>query len=146
MKEAWNDPLFAQSGSAVQLTITSHNSGYDDARFGEKFRKPFNVKPAFKAFIDRNGPERGMVFVGSNIRCRTSAEQGTCDAAYMAETQHYAYTIVAQHLLAVCYYSKNYGEDPAFEPWRRIDDYCEKFEIPSRDEVKNRKPGKGGGR
>lgn len=142
LKEAWKDPVFAQSGAAVQLTITSHNAGYDDGRFGEKYRKPFNVKPAYLAYTSRNGNEQGMSFVGNNIRCATSSERKTCDASYMAETQHYAYTIVAQHLLAVCYYSKNYGEDPAFVPWRLVDEYCDGFEIPTRDEVKSHRPAK----
>jgi hypothetical protein len=146
LREAWIDPLIAQSGAAVQLTITSHNAGYDDSRFGEKYRKQFNVKPAFKSYIDRNGSAQGMHFVGNNIRCPTTTEQGTCNAAYMAETQHYAYTIVAQHLLAVCYYSKNYGELPGFTPWRLVDSYCDKFEIPSSQEVKAHRPSNTGGK
>jgi hypothetical protein len=60
----------------------------------------------------------------------------------MAESQHYAYTIVAQHVLAVCYYAKNYGEDPAFTPWRvhtASDGYCGQFAIPTKEEVRNRR-------
>lgn len=142
LSEAWNDALIAQSGSAVQLTITSHNAGYDDSRFGPKYTKRFNVKPAFKAFVDKNGSDQGMFFTGQNIRCRTSTERSTCDASYMAESQHYAYTIVAQHVLAVCYYAKNYGEDPAFTPWRvhtASDGYCGQFAIPTKEEVRARR-------
>jgi hypothetical protein len=138
LKEAWADPEFARSGSAVQLTITSHNAGYDDARFGQKFAKPFNVKPAYKAFVAKNGPAQGVAFTGANIRCRTSDERSTCNAAYLAETQHYAYTIVAQHFLAVCYYAKNYGADPAFGPWSFYvgsEGYCRQFRVPTREDV-----------
>lgn len=142
LKEAWDDPLFAGSGADVQLTITSHNSGYDDGRFGEKYAKGINVKPAYKAFVAKNGAEQGMNFVGANIRCRTSTERERCDAAYMAETQHYAYTIVAQHILAVCYYAKNYGEDPAFNPWTFFvgsEGYCKKFDVPTKETVRARR-------
>ena len=144
LKEAWNDPLFASSGSAVQLTITSHNAGYDDSRFGAKFRKRFNVRPAYKAYVDKNGTEQGRLFTGANIRCRTWNERSTCNAAYMAETQHYAYTIVAQHFLAVCYYAKNYGSDPAFSQWAFYvgsEGYCNKFKIPSREDVARKRRG-----
>ncbi|MEQ1505372.1 MAG: transglycosylase SLT domain-containing protein [Myxococcota bacterium] len=140
LREAWTDPVIAQSGSAVQLTITSHNAGYDDGRFGEKYKKRFNVKPAFQAFLQRAGPDAGRSFVGQNIRCRTAAERATCDAAFLAETQHYAYTIVAQHFLAVCYYAKNYAEEAAFGPWTPFvasDGYCNRFDVPTREEVKS---------
>ncbi|MEZ4234758.1 MAG: transglycosylase SLT domain-containing protein [Myxococcota bacterium] len=138
LKEAWTDPDFARSGSAVQLTISSHNAGYDDARFGAKFAKPFNIRPAFKAFVAKKGPAEGIRFTGDNIRCATAKERSACNAVYLAETQHYAYTIVAQHFLAVCYYAKNYGGDPGFAPWAFFvgsDGYCRQFDVPTRDDV-----------
>lgn len=146
LKEAWNDPQIAASGSAVQLTITSHNSGYDDGRFGAKYKKKVNVRPAYLEFVKKNGNEQGIQFTGANIRCKTATERSTCDAAYMAETQHYAYTIVAQHILAVCYYAQNYSGDPAFSAWRYFagsDGYCRRFDVPTREEVQAR-PRSGG--
>ena len=138
--EAWADPLFATSGSAVQLTITSHNAGYDDSRFGVK--KRFNVKPAYKNWIAKNSAEMGPFFTGQNIRCPVWDDPKPCGAAYMAETQHYAYNIVAQHLLAACYYARNYGENPAFTPYRKFTGsggYCENMDIPTKEEVRAKK-------
>jgi ATP-dependent Clp protease ATP-binding subunit ClpA len=54
---------------------------------------------------------------------------------------------VAQHVLAVCYYAKNYGEDPAFNPWRvhtASDGYCGQFAIPTKEEVRARRPKRAG--
>lgn len=141
LTEAWDDPVIAASGSAVQLTITSHNAGYDDSRFGARFRKRFNVKPAYQAWVKKNGASQGLFFTGQNIRCGTWDERSPCGAAYMAETQHYAYNIVAQHLLAACYYARNYGEDPAFTPYRKYmasDGYCESMDIPTKEEVRSK--------
>ena len=138
--EAWNDPLFRESGSAVQLTISSHNAGYDDGRFGRK--KRFNVKNAYSDWIAKNGRDMGPYFTGQNIRCAKWSEGKPCGAAYMAETQHYAYNIVAQHLLAACYYGRNYGEDPAFQPYRKYlgsDGYCDEMDIPTKEEVRAKK-------
>ncbi|MBX2800593.1 MAG: hypothetical protein KTR31_23135 [Myxococcales bacterium] len=137
LEEAFRDPLLRQSGSAVQLTMTSHNAGYDDERFGRKYRKAYNVRPAYKKWLARN-PGKGSLFTGQNIKCRSHADKGTCGGAYLAETQHYAYTIVAQHFLAVCYYAQNYGQERAFAPWRLFtssDGYCSTFDVPSRAEV-----------
>lgn len=139
--EAWRDPLLARSLSAVQLTISSHNAGYDDGRFGDRYKKRINVKPAYASWIADKGESAGIRYTGEQIRCPdTAVERGTCDSTLVAETQHYAYTIVAQHLLAVCYYAKNYGEEPAFKPWAVYvgdEGYCKAFKIPSKDEVRN---------
>ncbi|HHO51120.1 MAG TPA: hypothetical protein ENK18_09690 [Deltaproteobacteria bacterium] len=140
LREAWSDPLLRGSGSAVQLTITSHNAGYDDGRFGSKYRKSVNVKPAYERWITKN-PGQGLHFTGQNIRCPDLTKRSACGGVYLAETQHYAYTIVAQHFLAVCYYAQNYPEEQAFKPWRFFvssDGYCDQFDIPTREEVKRK--------
>ncbi len=142
LAEAWNDPLLAASGSAVQLTALSHNAGYDDSRFGKKYAKRFNVLPAYKRFIAGTGEDQGLYFAGQNIRCRNHTDKSACQGQLMAETQHYAYSVVAQHFLAVCYYAKNYGEDRAFTQWRFFtssEGYCTQFKIPTRDEVRARR-------
>ncbi len=137
--EAWNDPVIQRSGSAVQLTITSHNAGFDDGKQGPRYQKRFNVKPAYQAWVAKNGEAQGPYFTGQNIRCPNWTDTSPCGGAYMAETQHYAYNIVAQHLLAVCYYARNYGENPAYQPWRKFTGsggYCESMDIPTKEEVR----------
>ncbi len=140
--EAWKDRTLRKSGALVQLTIASHNTGYDDSRFGKK--KPTNVLPAYKAYERQNGPAAGPLFYGRQITCRRHDDPGRCGSLLMAQTQHYVYPIIAQHLLAVCYYAINYGEDAAFKPWlpyTRADGYCSQFKIPQRQEVLRRSGG-----
>ncbi len=140
LKEAWDDPLIRESGSAVQLVISSHNAGYDDSRFGRK--KKFNVKTAYAAWSKKVGKDQGPYFTGQNIRCPNWDDGKPCGGAYMAETQHYAYNIVAQHLLAACYYGRNYVENPAFRPYRKFlgpEGYCDRMDIPTKEEVRAKK-------
>ena len=139
--EAYRDPTLRRSGSLVQLTIATHNAGYDDQRFTGS-RKKSNILVSYGAWIKKNGNERGPYFYGENITCRTHEEKSWCGGSLPAETQHYVYSIVAQHLLAVCYYAQNYGEDRAFNPWVQYttgDGYCKQFKIPSRAEVLRQK-------
>jgi hypothetical protein len=46
------------------------------------------------------------------------------------------YPIIAQHLLAVCYYAQNYPQNPAFKDWVDYvadkDGYCKQFKIPNK--------------
>ena len=54
-------------------------------------------------------------------------------------TQHYAYKVVAQHITAVCFYAKNYSNDPSFSKWEEYlneDRYCSKMEVPTLEELK----------
>ena len=62
-----------------------------------------------------------------------SEEKEECSSVLWEETQHYGYRVIAQHILAVCYYAKNYGSEQAFQRWDRyLDGYCKKIEIPER--------------
>lgn len=136
--EAWRDPTIQSSGSAVQMTILTHNAGLDDSKWGQGKRS--NVLPAYKQWVKTNGAAMGPQFYGSQIRCRTHDDPSWCGSLFAAETQHYGYTIIAQHFLAVCYYAKNYGEDTAFRPWvshvTTKEGYCRQFKIPTKEEVR----------
>jgi len=97
------------------------------------------VLPALQAYVKKNGFDQAPYFYGNNILCKDHTMRERCGGAFMAETQHYTYNIVAQHLLAVCYYASNYGEDAAFSPWVKYtmdDGYCKAFNVPSKAEVK----------
>jgi len=140
LREAWRDPVLRQSGAVVQLTIASHNGGYDDARFGSEFGKDSNVLPAYRAFA-RENPGHEHRFVGQNIRCPDHRGGRRCGARIYAQTQHYAYSVIAQHLVAACYYAKNYGSEPAFAPYRSYlssDGYCSALDVPDKAEVRAR--------
>ncbi|MCB9675042.1 MAG: transglycosylase SLT domain-containing protein [Alphaproteobacteria bacterium] len=140
LSKAWNDPDLRASGSAVQATILSHNAGLDDQPYRGGKKRMSNIHPALQKYVTKNGLARGPHFYGDNILCKDHLGNERCGSLLQPETQHYAYNIVAQHFLAVCYYAKEYGEEAAFEPWRQwvIDDsYCEQFKIPSKAEVKS---------
>jgi hypothetical protein len=138
--EAWEDDTIAASGSAVQITIASHNAGYDDNRFGIRSRS--NLLPAYKTWIKKYGANMGPKFYGSNITTRSHEEKSWNGSVMPTETQHYVYSIVAQHFLAVCYYAQNYPDDRAFQSWTShvgSDGYCKQFDVPTRDKVRNRR-------
>ena len=142
--QAYNDPDIKRSGAAVQIAIGSHHGGYNDAQFG--VAKRFNMLPAFKAWSE--GKDRSVLhtFYGDNIRCEdvdSEKRKGFCGSRIAPGTQHYAYTVVAQHILAACYYGLNYSSTPAFKDYAkytRSGGYCVKLGIPSADDV--RKGGK----
>ena len=75
------------------------------------------------------------------MKCKDASflEQDGCGSTLHRETQHYAYAIIAQHLLAVCYYGQNYADMPEFRVWKdyaRGDGYCTRIQIPTSEEAK----------
>lgn len=138
--EAWNDPDIAASGAAVQLTITSHNCGYDDARYGVK--RKTNVLPAYRAYLKAKSLNKGPYFLGDTLTCvTTNRENDSCGGYIPGEAQHYAYNILAEHFLAVCYYGTNYGTEVAFKEWKKYtrgDGYCTQTAVPDRETVRGK--------
>lgn len=127
LAEAYNDEELRNSGSVVQATILSHNMGYDDGRFNPN--RIGGVLPAWRRYASAKKVEKDQNFYGANILCTQPnlPPNEKCGSVLWKETQHYAYNIVAQHILAVCYYAKNHGEEAAFDPWRQYDrgeGYC----------------------
>lgn len=141
LREPMEDPLLQESGAAVQIAILSHNAGYDDGRFGRP--KSTNLLPAYRQWSRGKAREELPNFYGHMITTNqfshdggTSAWQGSL---IPPETQHYAYSIVAQHLLAVCYYAQNYSDNTAFRPWgkyTREGGYCTDLNIPRPEDVR----------
>ncbi|TVQ94130.1 MAG: hypothetical protein EA397_03200 [Deltaproteobacteria bacterium] len=129
--EAWQNETIARSGGATIMTIVSHNGGYDDSRFGK--RKSFNVLPAFEAWSKRRPESEHHLFYGENIRCADGRSTKFCGSRLAPESQHYGYTVVAQHMVAVCYYGKNYRDTFAeFRSWDSlVNGYCDNFAIPT---------------
>ncbi len=152
LSEAWEDPLFRDSGAGVQLTILSHNAGYDNSRFEERRVNSINILPAYQRYLEKRRLERAPDFYGENITCENLKQEDYASMSAMCgdsmlwnHTQHYAYHIVAQHMLAACYYGKNHSDIKAFKPWRqysRPEGYCDThLKVPTREEVLR----KGGG-
>lgn len=144
LAEAYNDEVLRSSGAVVQLTILSHNAGYDNSLYEEKQVNLINILPAYKRYLEKKGLERAPDVYGQNITCTTLSAESLgqmCEGVLWNETQHYAYNIVAQHMLAVCYYAENHAEEPAFAPWRdyaRGDGYCTRMNVPTAQQVRER--------
>lgn len=139
LREAWDDKTLSDSGAVTEITILSHNAGYDDSRFG--FNRKTNLLPAFKAWSKTVEDEDRHRFYGENVSCPTNHEPNMCGSVIPAETQHYAYPIAAVHFLAVCYYGANYGDEPAFKPWAhyaRDKGYCVDLNVPTAAEVRKK--------
>jgi len=138
LQEAYLDPVLRQSGAVTQLTILSHFVGYNDARFG--VRKSFNVLPAYKKKMLGKNPAEGALFYGNSLKCSSTEGSDWCGSPFPPEGQHYVHQIVGQHFLAVCYYAKNHGNDPAFAAWSRFvepEAYCTEMEVPTAQEVRS---------
>ena len=136
-EEPWANPTLRASGALVQITIASHNAGYDDGLYGNE-SKPFNVLPAFRTWSAGKTADEHPTFIGDNIRTSTPADDDWGGSELPAETQHYVYTTVAEHLVAMCYYGQNHADLPAFAPWKvhsEPDGFCSAWRIPSRAEV-----------
>ena len=63
----------------------------------------------------------------------------TCGGVIHAQTQHYVYTIIAQHMLAARYYAKNYPDVDECKEYQKFyrnkDGYCNAFKIPESSEI-----------
>jgi len=141
LNEIWSDEELKKSGALVQLAILSYNAGYNDEPYLKK-KKMSNILPAFKQYLKKTNTN-GATFYGDNLTCDSKTDLLTnpgerCGGVLANQTQHYAYKIVAQHMLAVCFYAKNYPEDPNFSTWTKYTDsnsYCSQMEIPSLEEL-----------
>ena len=139
LSEAYNDPVLAETGAVVQLTILSHHAGYDDSRYLPNGRvKKVNMLPATQRYQSAVGKRRVPGIVGDNLRCDSPKSENWCGSVFDPYTQHYGYNIVAEHILAVCYYARNYDDLAVFQPW--VDytigsGYCQKIDVPDTAQV-----------
>ena len=142
LRETYTDETLAESGSLVQSTILAHNAGYHDKQYLKRI-KPTNILPAYTYYRDKSKKKHGIHFYGDNLcPAKTKGKDGEepqkkCPSFLHEETQHYGYKVIAYHILAVCYYAKNYPDEPAFKEWKRYlgeDGYCKNVHAPEREE------------
>ena len=125
LEDTWTKAEVVDSGAAVQMTILAHNAGFDDSEFLGK-EKGTNILPAYKRYLKKSGKTDGVTFYGDSIKCnptevdphKADTTNKSCGAEIVNQTQHYGYRVVAQHMLAVCYYAMNYGNRPEFKQWK----------------------------
>lgn len=138
------------SGAVTQIAIASHNAGYNHSRFYTDGRvNKFNMLPAYREFVAEQKVERAPDFIGANITCTEKGQIGNqnnrCGGKLGSITQYYVPYVIAQHLLAVCYYGKNYADDnKAFSDYRQFlrgNGYCTDIKVPTREEVAQRASG-----
>ncbi|MEL6343186.1 MAG: transglycosylase SLT domain-containing protein [Myxococcota bacterium] len=144
LKQAWEHPEAKDSGSVVQMAILAHNAGFDDSAFTGKRRN--NILQRYRRHLKKTGQPNAPDFYGKNITCNENEKDPhavlttfeTCGGVLPNQTQHYGYNIVAEHLLAVCYYAANHGDNPAFNPWEVYllgDSYCSEITVPTIDQL-----------
>ena len=140
--QALADPELSASGAAVQIAIASHNAGYDDAALfpGREFDKPKNMLPAYRRWLsERDAATSTAWFHGQAQQCTRDVEDpAACERYMMRETQRYAPNVVAAHLLAMCYYARNYKTERAFGQWGKYwgeGGYCHGLNVPSAQEA-----------
>ena len=130
MKETFDDAELSASGSVVQATILAHNAGYDDSKYLGKVKRS-NVLPAYQRYVKKRN--HGAHFYGDNL-CHT--DEPNCKSYLPKETQHYGYRVIAYHILAVCYYSKNYPTHKVFGKWKPyLEGYCKEVHAPDKAEL-----------
>lgn len=152
-KEPWADEDFRKSGAMVQMLIATHNAGFDDERHRDPpVRSRTNIHVAYGEYVKNNPKARRSAFIGENITCKSPSQMikenieninERCGSYLPAVTQTYVPYVIAQHLLAVCYYGKNYGDQPEFAPYARYTiGYCAAIKVPTAAEVQAWKGGK----
>lgn len=140
LREAWEHPTTQESGSAVQITILSHNAGFDDSVHDGGRPRGLNMLTAYGRHLQRSNQERAPDFYGANILCDPTVTDphvakyysSTCGGLIPNQTQHYGYSIVAQHLLAVCFYAKHFPSDfpKSWQDYWLGDGYCQDINVP----------------
>lgn len=149
--EPWRDPAFKESGAMVQLLIATHNAGYNDSKWRSNGKvSRTNIGVSYPLYLKTNNVKRAPDFIGRNITCTNPSQMiksdvfkinSTCDGYLPSVTQTYVPYVIAQHLLAVCYYGAYYADEPAFAPYAKYSvGYCRSIKVPTPDEVRARGP------
>ena len=145
-KEAYNDEELRESGAIVQMAIIAHNCGYNDGQYDSKAKKKTNVLPSYRSYMSKVNPKSGHKYYGENIKCGKDKDPHKaefysvrCGGFIPNQSQHYGYQAVAKHMVAVCYYAKNHGNNPVFAPWKKYlaaDGYCDLLNTPTKKQLK----------
>jgi hypothetical protein len=153
-REGWSDPDFRRSGAHVQLVIATHNAGYDDSPWRNGQVSETNIKVAYAKWRREKKVDRQPDFWGLNITCSRKEEVQKLDAeninarcgSYVPNvTQTYVPLVIAQHLVAACYYGSNYASSvPEFEKYRQHvvgNGYCSALDVPTPEDVRRHQAG-----
>ena len=148
--EAFNDKELRASGAVTQITIASHNAGYDNSPYQDGRKNIYNMLHAYRQYRQVQNVDRAPDFIGRNITCvqkgQATGFNDRCGGYLGSVTQHYVPYVIAQHFLAVCYYGANYADKyNAFDQYRefvRGSGYCTEIRVPTREQVQQHGSGK----
>ncbi|MDP2309660.1 MAG: hypothetical protein Q8P18_26810 [Pseudomonadota bacterium] len=148
--EAFADPELRYSGAITQITIASHNAGYNNAPYQDNKINIYNMLHAYRKFREAANVDRSPDFIGRNITCVAKGQatdfNDRCGGFLGSVTQHYVPYVISQHLLAVCYYGANYADEfTVFAPYRtfvRSNGYCNDIKVPTKEQVAAQGKGK----
>jgi len=148
--EAFEDDELRYSGAVTQITIASHNAGYNNAPYQDNRVNIYNMLHAYRKYREANNVDRAPDFIGRNITCvqkgQATSFNDRCGGSLGSVTQHYVPYVISQHLLAVCYYGKNYADEfTVFDTYReyvRANGYCDDIKVPTKEQVAAQGQGK----
>jgi len=148
--EAFEDDELRYSGAVTQITIASHNAGYNNAPYQDNRVNIYNMLHAYRKYREANNVDRAPDFIGRNITCvqkgQATSFNDRCGGSLGSVTQHYVPYVISQHLLAVCYYGKNYADEfTVFDTYReyvRANGYCDDIKVPTKEQVAAQGKGK----
>ncbi len=144
LQESWNHPLISASGAAVELTALAAQMGLDDDGIDGEGLRESNATVLLRRWNRTTSHEIAIGLYGAQISCRkkevveTNDVEHHCGRVLEPQTQHGIYSMVAQHILANCYYAKNHADIAPFGEWAtHLDEggYCRAFEIPTTADV-----------
>ena len=148
--EAFEDDELRYSGAITQITVASHNAGYNNAPHQDGRINIYNMLHAYRKYREANNVDRAPDFIGRNITCvakgQATSFNDRCGGALGSVTQHYVPYVISQHLLAVCYYGTNYADEfTVFDTYReyvRANGYCNDIKVPTKEQVAAQGKGK----
>ena len=86
-------------------------------------------------------PTDGVNYYGDNIKCDSDPNNYKtmnlrCKGYILNQTQHYGYKVVAKHMLAMCYYGLNHGEEKVFSDYKKyLNCYCKSLITPTKESI-----------
>ena len=114
-----------------------------DIHLGRRLKGQGSSRADHRGIVEHLGPVHkgvSVVFLGAEYHDVLRSNE-TCGGVLPNQTQHDAYSIIAQHLLAACDYGRHATDRSAFRPYAGLwkdGGYCRTLDIPDPFAVRER--------